>query len=271
MRRSMCGPGRPPRSAPPLPLAHDTCRSEPICCDAPSSTRRRRRGTPCAPSAARCSTRPASPRSTSAARGATSPRPASSTRGGALVAWRRPAGAGPRRSGSSARTPTRHACGSSRAPTAAAPAGGSSPSRSTAGCSSTAGSTATSASPAGSSLADGTTTLVDVAEPIARVPQLAIHLDRDVNERGLVLDRQTHLRPVWASRRRRRRSRSGSPSRPASRRAGVRGSCASTTCSRRRVLGADRSLLASGGSTTRCRAGRRRPRWPPPSPPTTSR
>jgi aspartyl aminopeptidase len=46
---------------------------------------------------------------------------------------------------------------------------------------------------------DGTTTLVDVHEPIARVPQLAIHLDREVNERGLVLDRHVHLRPVWAT------------------------------------------------------------------------
>ena len=47
--------------------------------------------------------------------------------------------------------------------------------------------------------ADGTSTLVDVREPIARVPQLAIHLDREVNDRGLVLDRHVHLRPVWAT------------------------------------------------------------------------
>jgi aspartyl aminopeptidase len=39
--------------------------------------------------------------------------------------------------------------------------------------------------------------LVHVATPIARVPQLAIHLDRDVNERGVILDKQTHLTPVW--------------------------------------------------------------------------
>jgi aspartyl aminopeptidase len=31
------------------------------------------------------------------------------------------------------------------------------------------------------------------------VPQLAIHLDRDVNEKGLVLDKQQHLTPVWGS------------------------------------------------------------------------
>ncbi len=30
-----------------------------------------------------------------------------------------------------------------------------------------------------------------------RIPQLAIHLDRDVNTKGLVLNAQTHLSPVW--------------------------------------------------------------------------
>ena len=34
--------------------------------------------------------------------------------------------------------------------------------------------------------------------PLARIPQLAIHLDRDVNK-GLTLDRQRHLQPVWGS------------------------------------------------------------------------
>ena len=33
--------------------------------------------------------------------------------------------------------------------------------------------------------------------PIARIPQLAIHLDRDVNPGGLKLDPQKHLHPVW--------------------------------------------------------------------------
>jgi len=33
-------------------------------------------------------------------------------------------------------------------------------------------------------------------EPL-RIPQLAIHLDREVNERGLVLNRQHHLVPLW--------------------------------------------------------------------------
>ena len=44
---------------------------------------------------------------------------------------------------------------------------------------------------------DGSATLVDVRTPIARVPQLAVHLDRGVNESGLILDRQQHLAPVW--------------------------------------------------------------------------
>jgi aspartyl aminopeptidase len=44
---------------------------------------------------------------------------------------------------------------------------------------------------------DGTTSLVNVAEPVARVPQLAVHLDRDVNSGGLTLDTQQHLTPVW--------------------------------------------------------------------------
>jgi aspartyl aminopeptidase len=43
---------------------------------------------------------------------------------------------------------------------------------------------------------DGVVHLVRVDEPWARVPQLAIHLDRAVNESGLVLDKQQHLSPI---------------------------------------------------------------------------
>jgi aspartyl aminopeptidase len=46
-------------------------------------------------------------------------------------------------------------------------------------------------------LSGGETALLLVDRPLARVPQLAIHLDRDVNERGLQLDTQVHLTPVW--------------------------------------------------------------------------
>lgn len=48
-------------------------------------------------------------------------------------------------------------------------------------------------------LADGTHVDVAIAEPIARIPQLAIHLDRDVNDKGLLLDKQQHLTPVWGT------------------------------------------------------------------------
>ncbi len=43
---------------------------------------------------------------------------------------------------------------------------------------------------------DGSHVLVDIDRPIARVPQLAVHLDRGVND-GLKLDPQLHLQPVW--------------------------------------------------------------------------
>ena len=44
---------------------------------------------------------------------------------------------------------------------------------------------------------DGSTALLNAAEPLARVPQLAVHLDREVNSGGLTLDTQQHLTPVW--------------------------------------------------------------------------
>ncbi len=43
----------------------------------------------------------------------------------------------------------------------------------------------------------GEEVLVRIDEPVCRVPQLAVHLDRGVNEDGLRLDRQRHLVPVW--------------------------------------------------------------------------
>lgn len=38
--------------------------------------------------------------------------------------------------------------------------------------------------------------LVAIDRPVLRIPQLAIHLDREVNDKGLVLNRQDHLAPV---------------------------------------------------------------------------
>lgn len=39
--------------------------------------------------------------------------------------------------------------------------------------------------------------LVHIPRPIARVPQLAIHLDRDISASGLLLNPQQHLSPIW--------------------------------------------------------------------------
>ena len=47
-------------------------------------------------------------------------------------------------------------------------------------------------------LRDGTTSLFTSNRPVARIPQLAIHLDREVNDKGLILNRHQHLSPVWA-------------------------------------------------------------------------
>ena len=46
---------------------------------------------------------------------------------------------------------------------------------------------------------DGGTALFAIDRAVARIPQLAIHLDRDVNDRGLLLDRHAHLTPVWGT------------------------------------------------------------------------
>jgi len=45
-------------------------------------------------------------------------------------------------------------------------------------------------------LADGTSELIDLKRVVCRIPNLAIHLNRDVNSAGLVLNAQTHLLPV---------------------------------------------------------------------------
>lgn len=44
---------------------------------------------------------------------------------------------------------------------------------------------------------DGTAHLVRIHKPLARVSQLAIHLDRKVNDDGLKLNPQLHLAPTW--------------------------------------------------------------------------
>jgi aspartyl aminopeptidase len=47
------------------------------------------------------------------------------------------------------------------------------------------------------SLRGGRLELLKIDRPLARIPQLAIHLDRDVNSKGLVLNPQQHLVPMW--------------------------------------------------------------------------
>jgi aspartyl aminopeptidase len=48
-------------------------------------------------------------------------------------------------------------------------------------------------------LKDGSNVMVSVDRPVARVPQLAIHLDREVSDKGLLLDKQAHLTPIWGT------------------------------------------------------------------------
>lgn len=47
------------------------------------------------------------------------------------------------------------------------------------------------------SLRDGTSRLVNIDRPLLRVPQLAIHMDRSIYEKGLQLDKQKHMQPIW--------------------------------------------------------------------------
>ncbi|MFQ5672628.1 MAG: M18 family aminopeptidase [Nitrospinales bacterium] len=50
--------------------------------------------------------------------------------------------------------------------------------------------------------ADGTGAVAKLfmaERPVLRIPQLAIHLNRKVNEKGLILDRQKHLPPIFST------------------------------------------------------------------------
>jgi aspartyl aminopeptidase len=39
--------------------------------------------------------------------------------------------------------------------------------------------------------------LVLIDRPVLRVPQLAIHLDGEISDRGLKLNKQSHMAPIW--------------------------------------------------------------------------
>ena len=91
------------------------------------------------------------------------------------------------------------------------------------------------------------TRLVRVDEATLRVAQLAIHLDRDVNERGVQLDRQLHLSPVWGTSAPAGGFRQWLADKAAVAVEDVLGFEIMThDCTRAAVLGHDASLLASG-------------------------
>ena len=46
-------------------------------------------------------------------------------------------------------------------------------------------------------LRDGRLLLVRTPDPVLHLPQLAIHLDREVNSKGLLMDPQRHTAPIW--------------------------------------------------------------------------
>ena len=46
---------------------------------------------------------------------------------------------------------------------------------------------------------NGVSHLYSAPQALARIPQLAIHLDREIGDRGLLLDRHQHMTPVWGS------------------------------------------------------------------------
>ncbi|MBN1606706.1 MAG: M18 family aminopeptidase [Polyangiaceae bacterium] len=49
------------------------------------------------------------------------------------------------------------------------------------------------------SLRGGATPLVTMPGPMCIIPSLAVHLNREVNSAGLVLDAQRHLTPIWGA------------------------------------------------------------------------
>ena len=46
---------------------------------------------------------------------------------------------------------------------------------------------------------NGASHLYSAPQALARIPQLAIHLDREIGDKGLHLDRHQHMTPVWGS------------------------------------------------------------------------
>lgn len=94
---------------------------------------------------------------------------------------------------------------------------------------------------------DGTEVPFRTTAPIARLAQLAIHLDRNVNDSGVVLDKHQHLRPLWAT-----GDSSANVRELAASLAGITPSGVVAVhaqlfdCEPARVIGVDESMLASG-------------------------
>jgi aspartyl aminopeptidase len=89
----------------------------------------------------------------------------------------------------------------------------------------------------------GVSHLFTSSEALARIPQLAIHLDRDIGDKGLHLDRHQHMTPIWGSTIQSFKEWVGHAS-------GVRDIAAFDAhlfdITQASLLGADQSLLASG-------------------------
>ena len=89
----------------------------------------------------------------------------------------------------------------------------------------------------------GVSHLYSAPQAIARIPQLAIHLDREIGDKGLHLDRHQHMTPVWGSTKQ-------SFSQWVQKASGVSDVAAFDAhlfdITPARLLGADESLIASG-------------------------
>jgi aspartyl aminopeptidase len=94
---------------------------------------------------------------------------------------------------------------------------------------------------------DGSTHLFASDTPVARISQLAIHLDRDVNEKGLILDRHQHLNAMWLTSASDKNYEKWLAEQCGIKQANIRASSSQLfDVQKASIVGADNSLLASG-------------------------
>jgi aspartyl aminopeptidase len=94
---------------------------------------------------------------------------------------------------------------------------------------------------------DGSTHLFASDTPVARISQLAIHLDRDVNEKGLILDRHQHLNAMWLTSASDKNYEIWLAEQCGIKQANIRASSSQLfDVQKASIVGADNSLLASG-------------------------